>query len=169
MDFNKLWQNFMDTLQNHYMDFAGRVGRTQFWYFILVCFGILIVAALIDAITRLDAVRWVVGLALLLPTAGIAARRMQDTGQNGQLSWIWVVIAAIFYVLSLLTALSGPFGGLAFLYFLQSGGWFIFTILALAYVVVTLVIIYFCAQPGQAGDNAYGPPPPVFNPGPAAA
>jgi uncharacterized membrane protein YhaH (DUF805 family) len=169
MDFNKLWQNFMDTLQNHYMDFAGRVGRPQFWYFILVCVGVSIIAAIIDAITRLDAVRWVVGMALLLPMAGLAARRMQDTGRNGQLAWIWVIVAGIFYVLSLLTALSGPFGGLAFLYFLLSGGWFIFTILSLAYVVMTLLIIYFCAQPGQPGENAYGPAPPAFNPAPAAA
>ena len=36
MDFNKLWQNFMDTVQNHYMDFNGRMGRAQFWYYILV-------------------------------------------------------------------------------------------------------------------------------------
>jgi uncharacterized membrane protein YhaH (DUF805 family) len=30
MDINKLWQNFLDTVTNHYMDFNGRVGRAQF-------------------------------------------------------------------------------------------------------------------------------------------
>src|SRR6202012_132483 len=33
MDFNKLWANFLDTVQNHYVDFNGRVDRAQFWYY----------------------------------------------------------------------------------------------------------------------------------------
>ncbi len=165
MDFNKLWQNFMDTIQNHYMDFAGRVGRAQFWYFILVCVGVSLVAAVIDAIIGFRILGAIVGLALLLPTAGMAARRVQDTGRSGQIVWIWVIIAAIYWVLALLIALSGPLGALAFLYFFFTIGW-LFT---LAYVVITILIIYFCAQPGQPGDNAYGPPPPVFYPGAAPA
>ncbi|HEY4114211.1 MAG TPA: DUF805 domain-containing protein [Rhizomicrobium sp.] len=165
MDFNKLWQNFMDTLQNHYMDFAGRMGRTQFWYFILVCVGVSIIAAIIDGITGTRLIGAVVGLALLLPIAGMAARRMQDTGRSGQIVWVWAVVALVYNVIALLIALSGPFGALAFLYFFFTIGWLI----NLAMLIVTIVIIYFCAQPGQAGDNAYGPPPPIFNPGPAAA
>jgi len=163
MDFNKLWQNFMDTVQNHYMDFDGRVGRAQFWYFILVCVGISIVAGIIDAVIGLRLVGSIVGLALLLPTAGLAARRIQDTGRSGQIVWIWVIVAAIFWVIALLTALSGPLGALAFLYFILTIGWLI----ALAYLAVTIAIIYFCAQPGQLEANTFGPPPPVFNPGPA--
>jgi uncharacterized membrane protein YhaH (DUF805 family) len=165
MDFNKLWQNFMDTIQNHYMDFAGRVGRAQFWYFILVCVGVSLVAAIIDAVIGFRILGAIVGLALLLPTAGMAARRVQDTGRSGQIVWIWVIIAAIYWVLALLIALSGPLGALAFLYFFFTIGW-LFT---LAYVAITIAIIYFCAQPGQPGENAYGPPPPVFNPGAAPA
>jgi uncharacterized membrane protein YhaH (DUF805 family) len=165
MDFNKLWQNFMDTIQNHYMDFAGRVGRAQFWYFILVCVGVSLVAAIVDSVIGFRILGAIVGLALLLPTAGMAARRVQDTGRSGQIVWIWVIIAAIYWVLALLIALSGPLGALAFLYFFFTIGW-LFT---LAYVAITIAIIYFCAQPGQPGDNAYGPPPPVFNPGAAPA
>ena len=90
MDFNKLWANFMDTVQNHYMDFNGRVGRAQFWYFILVCVLINIVAAIVGGIVGTGLVGAVVGLALLLPMGGMAARRMQDTGRNGQLVWVWI-------------------------------------------------------------------------------
>ena len=36
MDINKLWQNFLDTVTNHYFDLNGRVGIAQFWYFVLV-------------------------------------------------------------------------------------------------------------------------------------
>lgn len=165
MDFNKLWQNFTDTLQNHYMDFSGRVGRSQFWYFILVCVLVSIVAAIIDGVIGTRLVGAIVGLGLLLPIAGMAARRMQDTGTNGQIAWIWVIVALVYNVLALLIALSNPFGGLAFLYFFFTIGWLI----NLAMLIVSIAIIYFCAQPGQAGENAYGPPPPVFNPVPAAA
>jgi uncharacterized membrane protein YhaH (DUF805 family) len=164
MDFNRLWQNFMDTIQNHYMDFSGRVGRAQFWYFILVSVGISIVAAILDSVIGMRLVGAIVGLALLLPTAGLAARRIQDTNRSGQIVWIWVVIAAIFWVIALLTALSGPLGALAFLYFFFTIGWLI----TLAYIVITIAIIYFCAQPGDPAPNSYGPPPPVFNPSGAA-
>ena len=165
MDFNKLWQNFLDAVQNHYMDFAGRVGRAQFWYFILICVGISLVAAIIDSVIGVRLLGAIIGLALLLPTAGMAARRIQDTGRNGQIVWIWVGIAALFWLIALLTALSGPLGALAFLYFFFTIGW----VISLAYLVMAIIIIYLCAQPGQPDANTYGPPPPVFNPNAATA
>jgi uncharacterized membrane protein YhaH (DUF805 family) len=160
MDFNKLWQNFMDTVQNHYMDFAGRVPRAQFWYYILVAVVISVAAAVVGGVVGTTLVSAVVSLGLLLPNAGMAARRMQDTGRNGQLVWIWVIVGAIYGVISLLIGLAGPFGALAFLAFFFTIGWLI----NLAMLVITIAIIYFCAQPGTAGDNAYGPPPPVWTP-----
>jgi uncharacterized membrane protein YhaH (DUF805 family) len=160
MDFNLLWQNFVDTVTNHYMDFSGRVARARFWYFILVCVAISLVAAIVDSVIGVRILGSIVGLALLLPTAGMAARRIQDTGRNGQIVWIWVGIALLFWLIALLSALSGPLGALAFLYFFLTIGWLI----SLAYLVMAIVIIYFCAQPGQPGDNAYGPAPPLWSP-----
>lgn len=160
MDFNKLWQNFMDQIQNHYMDFNGRLGMQQFWYFVLVCIGVQIVASIIDVAVTGGLIRGVIGLALALPTAGAAARRMQDSGRNGQLAWIWAIVTIAYAVLAILIGLSGPFGALAFLYFFFTIGW----IVNLAMAVVTVAIIYFCIQPGQTGDNQFGPPPPVWTP-----
>ena len=160
MDFNKLWQNFMDTVQNHYMDFAGRVPRAQFWYYILVAVVISVAAAIVGGVVGTTLVSAVVSLGLLLPNAGMAARRMQDTGRNGQLVWIWVIVGAIYGVISLLIGLAGPFGAVAFLAFFFTIGWLI----NLAMLVITIAIIYFCAQPGTAGDNVYGPPPPAWTP-----
>ena len=161
IDFNKLWQNFMDTIQNHYMDFAGRVGRAQFWYYILVVVAVAIVAAVLGGVVGTTLLSAVVSLGLLLPNAGMAARRMQDTGQSGQLVWIWVAVGAIYGIINLLIGLTGPLGALAFLAFFFTIGWLI----NLAMLVITIVIIYFCVQPGQAGDNQYGPPPPAWTPG----
>jgi len=165
MDFNKLWQNFMDMVQNRYMDFSGRLGRAQFWYFMLVCVVVLLAASIVDVIISNGLLRAVVGLALLLPMGGAAARRMQDTGRNGQLVWLWIVVAAFYDVVALLLALSGPFGvfgAMAFFWFFISIGWLI----SLAMLVVSVVIIYFCAQPGVTGSNAYGAPPPDWSPNP---
>jgi uncharacterized membrane protein YhaH (DUF805 family) len=164
MDFNKVWQNFMDTVQNHFMDFNGRVGRARDWYFILACVGVMIVAAIVDAIISrivfVSVVSALVSLALLLPIGGMSARRMQDVGQNGQLVWVWVIIAGLYQLLNLLMGLSGPFGAVAFLYFFFTIGWLI----GLVNLVVSIVVIYFCAQPGVAGDNQYGSPEPVWTP-----
>ncbi len=112
IDANKLWQNFMDTVQNHYMDF-GRVPRAQYWFFILVCVGVDIVAAILDAVVRTGLLGAVVGLALLLPMGGMTARRMQDTGRSGQMVWIWIIATAIFQVFALQgSSLGGLLGGL---------------------------------------------------------
>jgi uncharacterized membrane protein YhaH (DUF805 family) len=163
VDFNKLWQNFMDVVTNHYMDFAGRVGRAQYWFFILVCVGVLFAAAIVDAVVRTGLLLALINLALLLPIAGMSARRMQDTGRNGQLVWVWVIIVAITSLFTLLISLS-PFGALGLLIFYGSIG----SLLALVELAASIAIIYFCAQPGVAGDNAYGPPPAPWTPGPAA-
>jgi uncharacterized membrane protein YhaH (DUF805 family) len=157
MDAAKLWQNFMDQVTNHYMDFNGRMGRAQFWYFILICAGVYVVAAILGVF--LGIIPGIVGLGLLLPQGGMAARRMQDTGRSGQLVWIWVIIAAIYQVFGLLIWMGGA-GALLFLAFLFSIGWLI----GLVYIVATIAIIYFCVQPGTPGDNAFGPPPPAWTP-----
>lgn len=161
VDFNKLWQNFMDTVQNHYMDFTGRLGRAQFWYFVLVCVIVGVAAAILDAVIGRGLIGAVVGLGLLLPIGSASARRMQDTGRNGQIAWAWIAISAINRIIALLAVLSGPLGALGFLYFFFTIGW----LLSLVELVVVIAIIYFCAQPGDTGDNQYGPPPPVWTPG----
>jgi uncharacterized membrane protein YhaH (DUF805 family) len=150
----------MDTVQNHYMDFAGRVGRAQFWYYILVVVVIAVVAGVIGGAMGTTLLSAIVSLGLLLPNAGMAARRMQDTGRSGQLVWVWVIVGAIYGIMNLLVGLTGPLGALAFLAFFFTIGWLI----SLAMLVISIVIIYFCAQPGQAEANAYGPPPPAWTP-----
>jgi uncharacterized membrane protein YhaH (DUF805 family) len=165
IDFNKLWANFMDLVQNHYMDFGGRLGRAQYWFFVLVCVGVMIIAAILDRIVGVlfsfGLISSLVGLALLLPTAGASARRIQDSGTNGQFVWIYVIFAAINYVITLLLSLTGPFGAFAFLAFFFSIGWLI----SLVMIVVSLAILYFCVQPGTQGENQYGPPPAPWSPG----
>jgi uncharacterized membrane protein YhaH (DUF805 family) len=155
MDPQAIIDNFRRNVTEHYFDMNGRVRRQEFWYFVLACFVVFLAAAIIDGIIHTGLLTAVVGLGLLLPMAGLGARRLQDTGRNGQLVWIWVALSALNWVLALVLVVSGPMGALGFLYFFFTIGWLI----NLAQLVISIVLIYFWAQPGTVGSNQYGPDP----------
>jgi uncharacterized membrane protein YhaH (DUF805 family) len=153
IDINRLWQNYVDIITKHYVDFTGRADRAQFWYFVHVNFVIAIVLAILSrGLSDLDS------LAVLLPTLGLTVRRLQDTGKPGS----WVLIAFVPIVLMILLGivalLGGALGMLGFLFVFMP-------IIALASFAAACVLIYLCIQPGQPEANQYGPVPPVFEPG----
>jgi uncharacterized membrane protein YhaH (DUF805 family) len=154
MDPKKIVDHFQDILKNHYFDMTGRVSRPDYWYFILACFVVNIVAMILNPLV-LFVLSPLVSLALLLPIAGLSARRLQDTGRNGQLVWVYIGVSVLYSLLGLAIAGSGPIGALSFLYFFVTIGWLI----NLVFLVVMIAIIWFCCQPGDAAPNAYGPPP----------
>jgi uncharacterized membrane protein YhaH (DUF805 family) len=164
MDPQAIFENFRSTVTDHYFDMNGRVGRAQFWYFVLANFVFGIVAAILQGVSFLPLAA-LYNLAMLLPTAGMGARRLQDTGRDGKLVWVFIFAAFISQVLaavSLLGAMS--MGFLGFLYF---GSIFaLLGVINIVFLIVTIVLIYFWCQPGDPGSNAYGPPPPVFDPSP---
>ena len=75
---------FIDVIKNHYFDFAGRATRTQFWMFVLFNFIISLVLGIICGMflseNTTNIISWVYYFALLLPSLGIAARRLRDGG-----------------------------------------------------------------------------------------
>ena len=75
LDVNRLWQNYVDTITNHYVDFTGRVGRPQFWYFMLADIVIAIGVTIVGSIIGLRSLSDLYSLALLLPTLGLTVRR----------------------------------------------------------------------------------------------
>jgi uncharacterized membrane protein YhaH (DUF805 family) len=160
IDVNKVWQNFLDTVTNHYSDFSGRMGRVQFWYFVavyvVVGIGVSVVASLVPMGGSLRALY---SLALLLPSVGMTARRLQDTGRPGTWAWLLAVpvgVAVLMGVFAVITIFTFGFGALLFL---------LSPILGLASLAAIVVLIYFCAQPGTTGPNEYGPPPAAWTPG----
>jgi uncharacterized membrane protein YhaH (DUF805 family) len=70
---------FLDPITKHYADFEGRVGRQEYWMFVLI--SVLIQIAL--DIVHLDMISMLVSLGLLLPSLGLAARRLHDIGKSG--------------------------------------------------------------------------------------
>lgn len=152
MDLNAIIENFKDTVTNHYFDMKGRVGRERFWYFILACVVLQIAAAIVQSIVFLLPLSALVSLALLLPIAGMGARRLQDIGRDGNLVWIGIVPAALSALFRIF--IFGPFGLLGALAYVFTVG----PLLGLASLIAAIVLIYFWCQPGEAGANAYGAP-----------
>jgi len=152
MDLNAIVENFRNTVTQHYFDTAGRVGRERFWYFVLACVAVQIIALVIQSATFLPFAA-LTSLALMLPTAGMGARRLQDIGRNGNLVWIFLIPFAISQLFRLFVF--GPFGIFGAVAYMLTIG----PLLGLIGFVAALVLIYFWCQPGDAGTNAYGPPP----------
>jgi uncharacterized membrane protein YhaH (DUF805 family) len=158
MDVQAIFDNFRRAVTEHYFDMNGRVGRAQFWYFVLAYVVVSIGLAFVQMALFFLPIVGLFGLAMLLPAAGMGARRLQDIGQNGQLVWIAIIPSLIIQLFGLL--MWGPFGALGFLAFYFSIGWLLHTVA----VIAGLVAIYFWCQPGDPVPNAYGPPPPRFDP-----
>ena len=150
MDLNAIIENFKDAVTNHYFDMKGRIGRERFWYFVLAVVVVQIAGAIVQSVVWLLPVSALVSLALLLPMAGMGARRLQDTGRDGNLVWLGVIPAALSALFRLF--IFGPFGLFGALAYAFTIG----PILGMASLIAAIVLIYFWCQPGDAGANAYG-------------
>lgn len=159
MDPQAIFENFRRTVTEHYFDMHGRVGRAQFWYFILAYVIGGLIAAILGAATFVP-LSEIYNLAMLFPLAGMGARRLQDTGRDGKLIWILLILGFVSQVAGILAGASYHAWGAWSLIFLGPQ----LALLHLALGIASLVLIYFWCQPGNASDNAYGPPPPVFDP-----
>lgn len=73
---------FMDPIKNHYIDFAGKADRKQFWLWVLFSFIVFLVLSIILGFFGKagQIIYFLCQLAILLPSLGIAARRLRDGG-----------------------------------------------------------------------------------------
>ena len=158
MDPHAIFENYKRILTQHYFDMSGRVGRAEFWYFVLANFIAFLAAKIAGTILHMP-LETLYNLAVLLPATSLGARRLQDIGRNGQLVWVLFFLMALTLILGLITAVS-----------FFAVGFFALTLLPMlwliwvASILMALLLIYFWCQPGDPGDNMYGPPPPVFDP-----
>ena len=159
MDPHAIFENYRRAIAQHYFDMSGRVGRPEFWYFVLANFVIAIIAAILQNVTFLPLLA-IYNLAMILPTAGMGARRLQDTGRDGRLVWIFIIAGFVSQALSAMAMMS--FLAVGFLSVLFFGP--IIGLINLAFLIACIVLIYFWCLPGDPGVNAYGPPPPAFDP-----
>jgi uncharacterized membrane protein YhaH (DUF805 family) len=83
MDFK---QSVITCLKNKYVDFSGRAGRPEFWWFALFT---LVVGLVIGMVS--DMLAMLVNLGLLLPSLAVGARRLHDIGKSGWFQLLWFI------------------------------------------------------------------------------
>lgn len=82
-----------------YAEFNGRSRRKEYWMFVLLTFGLYIVAAIIDGILGLGGsvagaygpLMLIVALGLLVPSIAVGIRRLHDLDKSG---W-WLLIGLV--------------------------------------------------------------------------
>ena len=87
MDFNL----YLDPITKHYFDFNGVAGRRAFWMFVLFNFIIAVVLDIVLGLVHLQAFASLYSLAVLLPSLGLAVRRLHDIGKSG---W-WLLVCLV--------------------------------------------------------------------------
>jgi uncharacterized membrane protein YhaH (DUF805 family) len=152
IDVSKAIQYFQTVVTRHYADFEGRVSRRDFWTYIAVYLVLAVMVALVQGLVGFGLLA-LLQLALLLPTAGMIARRLQDTGRSGSLVWLLMIPVLTSTAITLFVALT--FGGFGLLLVFLPVLWF----LSLIALFSAIYLIYLCIQPGTPGPNPYGPEP----------
>ncbi len=173
--------NFGDAIRTcfaRYVTFSGRATRPEYWYFVLFCLLISLVAGMIDwqfftTVTRVEAdgisrtttfshspVRRLTGLALFLPHLAAAWRRMQDTGRSG-----WYVLLptmlgfGAFLVLIFGIGTASQFHGGTLDRLLTDATLLILIPTLIILLVSPLLVLWWLTRPSQPGSNKYGPNP----------
>lgn len=159
MDLQVIFDKFVRITRDHYFDLHGRVGRAEFWYFVATYLVLSLAASLLGAITGLP-LRLIYRLGMLLPAAGMGARRLHDVGFDGRLVWIPIIGEFALEVYSTMANIGA--------WFMGDFSWVLFgpllAIVGTAVFISWVVLIFFWVKPGEPGDNQYGPPPRVFDP-----
>jgi uncharacterized membrane protein YhaH (DUF805 family) len=86
----------------NYVGFKGRAARSEYWYWTLFVYVLLIVAWLIDMTvfgfntTGVNPMAVLASLATLLPTLAVSARRLHDIDRSGW--WALLIFTVIGYI-----------------------------------------------------------------------
>jgi len=83
------------TCLRKYVDFTGRASRSEFWWFFLFQVILMVVISLLGS----ETISGLVGLALVLPSLAVGARRLHDVGKSGWLLLINLIPLIGFLVL----------------------------------------------------------------------
>ncbi|MFC1949047.1 DUF805 domain-containing protein [Chloroflexota bacterium] len=73
-----------------YAVFSGRASQKEFWYFVLFNCIIILALSLVENTGNAFVFTPLYGLAVLLPSIGVAVRRLHDTGYSG-----WRLLVAL--------------------------------------------------------------------------
>jgi uncharacterized membrane protein YhaH (DUF805 family) len=139
-----------------YFQFSGRASRAEYWQFIAAAVAAYLIAATLDVgregLEGTPSLALLVMLGLGIPAYAVTFRRLHDRGVTGWVIGLQWILNGIYFAVDRMRA--GTRGSLIDAPFALINGVDIVLTLALAiYIVVQL------SRPGDAIDNAYGPPP----------
>ncbi len=86
--------NWFLLVLSKYTVFTGRARRSEYWYFILISTIISFILAIIGNLIDFKLLGTLYSLAVLLPTIGVAIRRMHDIGKSG-----WYCLIPIYNII----------------------------------------------------------------------
>ena len=99
---------YLDPIIKHYFDFQGQASRKEYWMFFLFNFIVSFVIGFALGLLRMRSLSGLYDLAILLPSLGIAVRRMHDIGKSG-----WWVLVPFYNIWLLAQPSSTPYRALA--------------------------------------------------------
>lgn len=86
--------NYFIAVLKKYAVFTGRARRSEFWYFVLFNAIISWVLSFVFGLIGLPIVSSLYSLAVLLPSIGVAIRRMHDINKSG-----WFILIPIYNII----------------------------------------------------------------------
>lgn len=137
MDFQRAVRT---VLREKYATFQGRAARSEYWWFMLFHFGVMVIGGLI------------VGL------IGMPDRRGGDMSLPAMILFGLMVIYLLFAIIPTIAVHVRRFHDL------DMSGWFYLLFMLLALIpwlgfLAAIGLLVMMARPGQPGENRFGPPP----------
>ena len=86
---NEIKTSVKEVVVKNYVNFEGRASRPEYWWFILAYFIVNVILSIIPKVGTV--LSGILALALLIPSIGVAVRRLHDINKSG---W-WMLIALI--------------------------------------------------------------------------
>jgi uncharacterized membrane protein YhaH (DUF805 family) len=145
----------VQTCLRKYMDFKGRAGRPEFWWFMLA----YVIGSIVLSLLGVYILSLVYGLALFLPLSAAGARRLQDTGRNGFLIFIPTGISLIMQYLLPRPPAFDPNNPAAMAEIAAQSSWGLIGLLSIVQLVLAVLFLWWLTRPGDPETNDYGPPP----------
>ena len=86
---NAIIENFISVVKRS-LDFSGRAGRSEYWWFVVVGVAIGVVAQTFDLLIGVPVLSMVFMLAVFVPGVSVSVRRLHDTDRSG-----WWMLAGL--------------------------------------------------------------------------
>ena len=83
--------NWYFNVMRNYLNVDGRARRTEYWMFMLIYIGMLVVASLLDNLMGTGILGALVVLVHLIPSITVGVRRLHDINRNG---W-WLLVSLV--------------------------------------------------------------------------